>query len=170
MCRLLSKPSNVLVLDEPTNDLDMDTLELLEELLVDYDGTVLLVSHDRSFLNNVVTSTLVFEENGHIQEYVGGYEDWLRQRIVAEKKRNELPTKVAPVKKSEQTHQDKKALRSLEQKIEKLEAKQKELESTLMDESLYTPEKANQVTALQQKLADVQSQLKVLIAEWEQLM
>ena len=79
LARLFSKPANVLVLDEPTNDLDLETLELLEEQLVEFDGTLLLVSHDRAFLNNVVTSTIVFEPGG-VREYVGGYDDWLRQR------------------------------------------------------------------------------------------
>ena len=80
LARLFTRAANVLVLDEPTNDLDLDTLELLEEQLVEWPGTLLLVSHDRAFLDNVVTSTLVFEDGGHVQEYVGGYEDWLRQR------------------------------------------------------------------------------------------
>ena len=80
LARLFTRPANVLVLDEPTNDLDLETLELLEEELVEWPGTLLLVSHDRSFLDNVVTSTIVFEGDGRVQEYVGGYEDWLRQR------------------------------------------------------------------------------------------
>jgi ATP-binding cassette subfamily F protein uup len=80
LARLFTRPSNVLVMDEPTNDLDIQTLELLEELLLEYSGTLLLVSHDRAFLNNVVTSTLVFEENGIIGEYIGGYDDWQRQK------------------------------------------------------------------------------------------
>ena len=80
LARLFTKPSNLLVMDEPTNDLDTETLELLEELLLDYPGTLLLVSHDRTFLNNVVTSTLVLEGEGRVGEYVGGYDDWLRQR------------------------------------------------------------------------------------------
>ena len=83
LARLFSKPANLLVLDEPTNDLDVETLELLEELLMDFDGTLLLVSHDRAFLDNVVTSTLVFEGQGRVGEYVGGYSDWLRQRGTA---------------------------------------------------------------------------------------
>ena len=77
---MFTRPANMMVLDEPTNDLDVDTLELLEDLLADYDGTLLLVSHDRTFLDNVVSSTLVFESEGRIGEYAGGYEDWLRQR------------------------------------------------------------------------------------------
>ena len=80
LARLFTRPMNVLVLDEPTNDLDIETLELLESYLVDWPGTLLLVSHDRAFIDHVVTSTLVFEGDGRVQEYVGGYEDWLRQR------------------------------------------------------------------------------------------
>src|SRR5207253_6017772 len=79
LARLFAVPSNVVVLDEPTNDLDVETLDLLEELLVDYAGTVLLVSHDREFLDNVVTRCLVYEGDGHVGDYVGGYQDWLRQ-------------------------------------------------------------------------------------------
>ena len=81
LARLFTRPANVLVLDEPTNDLDLETLELLEEQLVEWPGTLLLVSHDRAFLDNVVTSTFVFEGDGRVQEYVGGYEDWVRQRL-----------------------------------------------------------------------------------------
>ncbi len=80
LAKLFVIPSNVLVLDEPTNDLDAETLELLEDRLLEYKGTILMVSHDREFLNNVVTSTIVFEGDGRLQEYVGGYDDWLRQR------------------------------------------------------------------------------------------
>jgi ATP-binding cassette subfamily F protein uup len=80
LARLFTRPANVLVLDEPTNDLDIETLELLEALLIDWPGTLLLVSHDRAFIDNVVTSTVVFEGGGQVQEYVGGYEDWMRQR------------------------------------------------------------------------------------------
>jgi ATP-binding cassette subfamily F protein uup len=82
LARLFARPANVLVLDEPTNDLDLETLELLEAQLVEWPGTLLLASHDRVFLDNLVTSTLVFEGDGRVQEYVGGYEDWLRQRSI----------------------------------------------------------------------------------------
>ena len=81
LARLFTRPSNLLVLDEPTNDLDLETLELLEDYLMNYTGTVLLVSHDRAFINNVVTSTLVFEGDSAVKEYIGGYDDWLRQRL-----------------------------------------------------------------------------------------
>ena len=80
LAKLFTQPSNMLILDEPTNDLDIDTLDLLEELLIEYKGTIILVSHDRAFINNVVTSTLAFEGNGTFNHYVGGYNDWLRQR------------------------------------------------------------------------------------------
>ena len=80
LAKLFARPSNLLVMDEPTNDLDLETLELLEDLLLDYEGTLLLVSHDREFLNNVVTSTLALEEGGRVGEYAGGYDDWVRQR------------------------------------------------------------------------------------------
>ena len=93
LARLLTKPSNVLVMDEPTNDLDIETLELLEQLLVEYPGTLLLVSHDREFLNNVVTSTLVLEGDGRVKEYAGGYDDWLRQRPAEPAPRRPEPVK-----------------------------------------------------------------------------
>ena len=93
LAKLFTQPSNVLVLDEPTNDLDIDTLDLLEELLIDYKGTIILVSHDRAFLNNVVTSTLVFEGNGSINQYIGGYDDWLRQRKTEQPASSQQPAK-----------------------------------------------------------------------------
>ena len=95
LAKLFAKPANVIVLDEPTNDLDAETLELLEERLVQFDGTVLLVSHDRTFLNNVVTSTIVFEDGG-VREYVGGYDDWLRQRAARTGNSTPAKSKIAP--------------------------------------------------------------------------
>ena len=96
LARLFLQPANVLVLDEPTNDLDAETLELLEELLLEYAGTLLLVSHDRAFLDNVVTSTLVFEGDGRITEYTGGYEDWIRQRDAKKAHFREIPAPPKP--------------------------------------------------------------------------
>ena len=98
LARLFTRPANVLVLDEPTNDLDLETLELLEEQLVEWPGTLLLVSHDRAFLDNVVTSTFVFEGDGRVQEYVGGYEDWVRQRLAEKKIRLKPETTVETVR------------------------------------------------------------------------
>src|SRR2546426_6807493 len=95
LARLFARPTNILVLDEPTNDLDLETLELLEAQLVDFPGTLLLVSHDRAFLDNTVTSTLVFEGGGRVQDYSGGYEDWLRQRGAASEDESQFPHKSA---------------------------------------------------------------------------
>ncbi len=92
LARLLTRPANVLILDEPTNDLDLETLELLEAQLVDFPGTILVVSHDRAFLDNVVTSVIAFEGNGHLEEYVGGHEDWVRQRAAAQRAAAERTT------------------------------------------------------------------------------
>ena len=127
LAKLFSIPSNVLVLDEPTNDLDAETLELLEDRLMEYNGTILLVSHDRAFLNNVVTSTIVFEGEGQLQEYVGGYDDWLRQRIVRvepERARltEEKPKKEKlPPEKRKLSYKETRELQELPQKIEALE-------------------------------------------------
>ena len=112
LARLFTRPSNVLVMDEPTNDLDIQTLELLEELLLDYKGTLLLVSHDRSFLNNVVTSTFVFEGEGKVNEYIGGYDDWQRQSEVRQKDITEkTPSKAELVRKQSERPLDRKSTR-----------------------------------------------------------
>jgi len=122
LARLFIQPANLLVLDEPTNDLDVETLELLEELLCNYDGTLILVSHDRTFLDNVVTSTLAFEGDGVINEYVGGYEDWLRQSKKTEVKNEIKPAQVKETKKEKSktklTYKDQRELDNLPQKIE----------------------------------------------------
>ncbi|HHC25646.1 MAG TPA: ATP-binding cassette domain-containing protein, partial [Desulfobacterales bacterium] len=143
LAKLLTKPSNVLVMDEPTNDLDAETLELLEELLLDYPGTLLLVSHDRVFLNNVVTSTLVFEGEGQISEYVGGYDDWLRQRkpnmpVKAEKTpakgEKSKPRRNGPQKMS---YKGQRELEALPQRIEEMEEEQQQLYQTMADPTFY---------------------------------
>ena len=143
LARLFAKPSNVLIMDEPTNDLDTETLELLEELLLDYPGTLLLVSHDRAFLNNVVTSTLVLEGEGRVGEYVGGYDDWLRQRSPEspEKagKAAARPEKPRPVRERRPTlsFKEQRELEALPPRIESLEAEQAALVQTLSDPSFY---------------------------------
>ena len=122
-------PSNVLVLDEPTNDLDIETLELLEQLLMEYKGTVLVVSHDRAFLNNVVTSTLVFEGKGRVQEYAGGYDDWLRQigsqltKVIPARKEKKVRLKVKPAGPGKLTFKETRELEELPGLIETLEQK-----------------------------------------------
>src|SRR3990170_6797762 len=125
LAKLFSRPSNMLVMDEPTNDLDSDTLDLLEELLMDYSGTVLLVSHDRAFLNNVVTSTIVFEKDG-LNEYVGGYDDWLSQRPKEAEAKAEKSQKQEKPKKERSAKfgfKEERELKELPGKIEALEAK-----------------------------------------------
>ncbi|MCW5589801.1 MAG: ATP-binding cassette domain-containing protein [Legionellales bacterium] len=171
LAKLFTKPANFLVLDEPSNDLDVETLELLEALLVNFNGTILLVSHDRELINNVVTSTLVFENNGHIQEYVGGYDDYLRQTqakstVKATEKKLGL---AAPVKinKSKLEYEEQKELGKIPDKISKLEKDIQQLQVDLADNSLY--ENANkprldQLTAL---LQTKEHQLNQLYDRWE---
>ncbi len=166
LARLFTKAANLLVLDEPTNDLDLETLELLESLLVDYTGTLLLVSHDRSFLDNTVTSTMVFNGDGKIEEFVGGYDDWLhQQKAVVE---NEKATSTKPQATSED-YQTRKEVAALERKIEKCEAKQKELKHKLTDPALYLPEQSSQLQKLQQQLQQCENEHAELVEKWERL-
>ena len=162
LARLFSKPSNVLVMDEPTNDLDIETLELLEELLLKYHGTLLLVSHDRAFLNNVVTSTIVLEGNGVINEYPGGYDDWLGQRPSAPalepskiKAAKTHRKKEKPVVARKLTFKEQKELDSLPLKIEKLEEEQKVLFNLFADFAFYQrdPQEISWVKARSEELA-----------------
>ena len=143
LAKLFILPSNVLVLDEPTNDLDMETLELLEERLLEYSGTILLVSHDRAFLNNVVTSTIVFEGKGRLQEYVGGYDDWLRQRTEPDDPVKGLPggqkqkKSKPPREKQKLSYKETKELETLPLKIETLEGEKQRLLETLNSPEFY---------------------------------
>jgi ATP-binding cassette subfamily F protein uup len=147
LAKALAKPSNLLVLDEPTNDLDMDTLDLLQELLSDYEGTLLLVSHDRSFLDRVVTSTIVLEGDGFAKEYVGGYSDYIRQRYPQqEKELKKKPTSVKPASANQEkstdrhklSYQEKVLLKRLPEQISILEDQIRELEKLLADPTLYS--------------------------------
>ena len=159
LAKLFTVPSNVLVMDEPTNDLDTDTLELLEELLIEYKGTVILVSHDREFLNNVVTSTIVFEGGGKVVEYVGGYDDWLRQRCPQAPDKKE---KVAKLEKPRQqrerprilTFKEKKELESLPARIEALEEERNKLYGNLADPVFYRQDGT--------RLAEIKAGIEVL--------
>jgi ATP-binding cassette subfamily F protein uup len=171
LARLFSKPSNVLVLDEPTNDLDMETLELLEELITNYEGTLLLVSHDRSFLNNVVTSTIVFEKDGELSEYVGGYDDWLRQRKVNTivPMTTATPKSMPTMSVTKNNYQQQKELRAVEQKIEKLEIQQTELQEKMADPQLYEVANAKKLETLQHQLNKIETELKDLYQRWENL-
>ncbi|MFN7096206.1 MAG: ATP-binding cassette domain-containing protein [Gammaproteobacteria bacterium] len=172
LARLFSKPSNVLVLDEPTNDLDIETLELLEELIINYEGTLLLVSHDRSFLNNIVTSTIVFEGDGKLNEYVGGYDDWLRQKNISAEPSPPPMSSHKPIPNVvsvKNNYSQQKELRAVEQKIEKLELQLVETQEKLTDTSLYETENANKLQILHQKLNTIEIELKDLYQRWEEL-
>ena len=174
LARLFARPCNVLVLDEPTNDLDIETLELLEERLLDYSGTILLVSHDREFLNNVVTSTLVFEPNGAIREYAGGYDDWLSQRVLpVEKKKavKERPAEKIRIKKEQPrklTFKEGKELEVLPGRIELLEQEQKELYKQLADPELYR-EGGDRIAPARIRVDTLQQELDEAYARWEEL-
>jgi ATP-binding cassette subfamily F protein uup len=178
LARLFTRPSNVLVLDEPTNDLDLETLELLEEQLVEWPGTLLLVSHDRAFLDNVVTSTFVFEGDGRVQEYVGGYEDWVRQRLAekvrlkpdtAERPAAEKPktTKIA-VRLKKLSFKEQRELDGLPAVIEALESEQRALADRIAAPDFYK----EAADAIKQSLARVdklQRELSAVYARWSEL-
>ena len=168
LARLFTRSFNFLVMDEPTNDLDIETLELLEELLIEYSGTLLLVSHDRQFIDNTVTSTLVFEGQGMVNEYVGGYQDWLRQRSV-----DETQTETVAAVKKTKSNADKrgpeqKELRALPGKIEKLEAKIEVLHLKISAVDYYQQDAAV-ISREQQQLQALESELQGLYQRWEEL-
>ncbi len=173
LARLFTRPSNVLMLDEPTNDLDAETLELLEELLLDYPGTVLLVSHDRAFLNNMVTNTLVLEGQGRVNEYVGGYDDWLRQRQPPRALRAKTPAK-APSPRPQPEHRqrlgykERRELEALPQRIEALEAEQEELYQAMAAPDLYR-QGSDDIVQVQGKLTGLERELGEAYARWEML-
>ncbi len=170
--KLLTKPSNVLVLDEPTNDLDTETLELLEELLGEYQGTLLLVSHDRAFLNNVVTSTLAYEGDGTFKEYDGGYDDWLRTRsanIEAGKPaaKPEKPRRGAD-RPRKLSYNEQRELAELPARIEKLETEQAELEAALADPEFYRQD-GQEIAEVKARFEALQAELAGVYARWESL-
>ncbi|MBJ9372093.1 MULTISPECIES: ATP-binding cassette domain-containing protein [Acinetobacter] len=181
LAKLLLKPSNLIVMDEPTNDLDMVTLELLEEMLSDYKGTLLLISHDRAFMDNVVTSTWVFDGKGNIDEYIGGYQDYLEQRpdqkVVDQKsdvkkalaKAEAASVAVeAPVKKVKLSYKDQRALEQLPAEIEALEKEQSELSEKLADGSWFVTD-ADAATQASQRLAEIDDLLLEKMERWDQL-
>ncbi|MDD2390375.1 MAG: ATP-binding cassette domain-containing protein [Desulfobacterales bacterium] len=173
LAKLFTRPSNVMVLDEPTNDLDVETLDLLEELLVEYEGTVLMVSHDRAFLNNVVTSTLVFEGQGRVQEYVGGYDDWMRQRPqeeknVAVKSLKKDKPRSAPSGPRKLTFKEQRELEQLPDIIEALESKKQALFTAMSEPDMYKTA-GTEIGRLQASLDDLERDLTAAYARWEQL-
>jgi ATP-binding cassette subfamily F protein uup len=183
LARLFTKPANVLVLDEPTNDLDAETLDLLEDLLVEFKGTLLLVSHDRAFLDEVVTSTLVFEGDGRIGEYVGGYTDWLQEKAKQDARtaaaaaaqardtaaRDSGPAAAAASARGPRlTAKEQKELDALPARIEALEGGQAELAARLADPALYKGDPA-QAAEVKARLAQVEAEHAAAFARWEAL-
>jgi len=180
LAKLFAQPANVIVLDEPTNDLDSETLELLEERLVQFTGTVLMVSHDRAFLNNVVTSTIVFEPEG-LREYVGGYDDWQHQlaarNSLIEKKPSAKLAKTGKKNKKKRKADDKpnklsfkeqQELDKLPGNIEKLEASIETLTQTMADPEFYQGPK-DKIASTQQEMSELNEKLKAAYARWEEL-
>ncbi len=179
LARLFKHPSNVMVLDEPTNDLDAETLELLEELVSSYAGTLLLVSHDRAFLNNVVTSTLVFEGRGRMKTYDGGYDDYVRQRDAATASDREPAPQQRPTKSRETTSaatgkpaklsfREQRELEALPERIEGLESHRAALHDAMADPSFFKQDKAA-ITAAHAELATLEATLQESYARWEEL-
>ena len=176
LARLFTQPANLLILDEPTNDLDIETLEVLEDLLLDYEGTLLLVSHDRAFLNNIVTSTLILDGNGNVTEYVGGYDDWHKQTeqipapkppkpdsiIQAESKADSKP---APRKLS---YNEKRELGQLPKRIEMLEVEQHAL-SVRMETPEFYQQEGSVITQAVERLQELQQELSALYHRWTEL-
>jgi ATP-binding cassette subfamily F protein uup len=176
LARLFARPSNLLVMDEPTNDLDADTLELLEEMVANYPGTLLLVSHDRAFLDNVVTSTLVFEGRGQVNEYVGGYSDWLRQRKLAD---NPAPAPARPASGQPEavraqprarrpSYKQQRELEAVLKEIQLLEAEQLELQAAIADPKLFHGNQERGAAALQ-RLQSLAAEIDKAYSRWHAL-
>jgi ATP-binding cassette subfamily F protein uup len=180
LARLFAKPSNLLVMDEPTNDLDADTLDLLEEMVAEYSGTLLLVSHDRAFLDNVVTSTLVFEGGGRVNEYVGGYTDWLRQRrSIAVARTAGAPAAGTPArgtppagrpapKPRKLSYKEQRELEEMPGVIQRLETEQANLAAAIGDPELFRRSPADAAAAVS-RLQSVERELEAAFARWEAL-
>jgi ATP-binding cassette subfamily F protein uup len=169
LAKLFTRSFNLLIMDEPTNDLDLDTLELLEELLVEFKGTLLLVSHDRTFIDNIVTSTLVFDAPGEVNEYVGGYDDWLRQRpSISEPQKASSAARKQEKPRPRINQQEQKELKSLPRKIEKLENEIAELQRCMADPKFFQQE-SQLMRETQKQLAEQEQSLQKLYQRWELL-
>ena len=176
LAKLFVLPSNVLVLDEPTNDLDTETLELLEDRLLNYNGTIILVSHDREFLNNVVASTIVFEGDGRLVEYVGGYDDWLRQKTAhtdqlkaAAPKEHKQKRERVPKERDKLSFKEAKELESLPQVIEALEKEKRRLADTLNSPEFYASRDMGKIYAANDRLATLGKELDDAYHRWDEL-
>ena len=176
LAKLFIIPSNVLILDEPTNDLDAETLELLEDRLLEYSGTILMVSHDREFLNNVVTSTIVFEGEGRLQEYVGGYDDWLRQRKAPvelskstasdEQKQKRGKT---PKEKQKLSYKESRELEALPQTIEAMEEEKRRLTATINSPEFYASYDPDKLKTANDRLQALEKELGEAYRRWDEL-
>ncbi|BBL35837.1 ABC transporter ATP-binding protein uup [Nitrosomonas stercoris] len=180
LARLFTRPANVLILDEPTNDLDIETLELLETLLQDYTGTIFLVSHDRAFIDNVVTQAIIFEGNGRLREYVGGYQEWFQLKLSEKMSQQEENSAAKPTAKQHQTRnaststlspglsfQETKELEALPAKIDFLEKEQIAISHQLSDPAVY--QAGDKAIVLQTRAAELEKELAVYYARWEVL-
>ena len=177
LARLFSRPANVLVLDEPTNDLDIETLELLEALLQDYEGTLFLVSHDRSFLDNVVTQVIAFEGEGVLQEYMGGYEDWVRaksllkediEKVTRRRKKDPVVRASKPISQPKLSKNEADELEVLLGKIEALEQEQSSINGILSDAETYQ-DSPDKIVKLQVRLASIEKEVLNYLARWDEL-
>jgi len=170
LAKLFSKPANLLVLDEPTNDLDIETLELLEEILVSYQGSVLMVSHDRSFLNNITTSIIAFEDEGMLREYTGGYDDYLRQKEPAGRmvKKEKPASKPKAAGKKKLSYKEKRELEGLVVRLEGLEGEQKRLHEKMADPAFYKQD-SEEIAATAARAEAVKTELEQAFERWEKL-
>jgi len=175
LAKLFTKPSNILVMDEPTNDLDAETLDLLEDLLLEYPGTLLLVSHDREFINNVVSSTLVLTGDGTVREYVGGYDDWLSQALqessaAVQTVQKTATEKAKPVKEKARklSFKDERELEALPELIAALEQEQVQVHERLADPDFYK-NAGTEVAAVNARLAELEQQLEAAFLRWDEL-
>ena len=178
LAKLFARPANLLVLDEPTNDLDIETLELLEELLTDFQGTVVLVSHDRAFLDGIVTSTMVFEEDQGLKEYVGGYSDWQKQLLKEAKGKSELVNNASQKKPLQKTQSKKnpnrlgfnerRELEDMPERIEALESELQVLTSQMGSADFYSQE-GEEIKLASQRLAELNEELEAAYLRWETL-
>ena len=175
LAKLFTRPANVLVMDEPTNDLDAETLELLEELLLEYRGTLLLISHDRAFLNNVITSTIVFEGDGRVAEYAGGYDDWLIQKpkrndppLLQKNDGNKIRQKPRPHKPAKLGYMQKRELNDLPRKLDTLESRQKELYEAMSDPLFYKKDK-EEIARMKADLDRLENEIEATYLRWEEL-
>lgn len=177
LAKVFSRPANVLVLDEPTNDLDIETLELLEDILSNFKGTVLLVSHDRKFMDNVVTSVMVFENDGNVEEYVGGYSDWVQHggklldvdvspQTANNKDKTKVPAKVKETVKPSRSYKEKKAIEEALALIDTLETEQTDLEALISDPAFYNSE-TSKVEKTLKRTAALKIELSAAYAAWE---